>query len=227
MITNVRSAFGAVALGIALASLSGSAPALDASMLDASVLGLPGGRPDTLVADPAASTIRWKGTKFRGLGKHEGTIALASGQFVVRHEQLTSGTFTIDMRSIEVTDIPVSDPVPRRRLRNHLMDADFFDVERHPTAVFKSTGAKRIGPARWQVSGDLTVRGVTRPISFATDVRWLEVGHMVATSALTLDRQRWGVAYRGSRLTNDLVDDDIHLSITLDARRKQATVAER
>lgn len=223
MITNVRNTFVAVAtLGVALASLSGPTPALDASDLRRM-----GGPPDTLVADPAASSIRWKGTKFGGRGKHEGTIALASGQFVIRHEQLTSGTFTIDMRSIEVTDIPASDPVPRRRLRNHLLNADFFDVERFPTAVFKSTGAKRIGPARWQVSGDLTMRGVTKPVTFATDIRWVETGHMVATSALTLDRQRWGVAYRGSTLTNDLVDDEFELAISLDARRKQARVARR
>lgn len=186
-----------------------------------------GGRPDTLVADPAASSIRWTGTKFRGRGKHEGVVRLAGGQLVIRHEQLLSGTFTIDMRSIDVTDIPATDSVPRRRLRNHLMNADFFDVERHPTAVFGSTGARRVGPARWEVTGNLTLRGVTRPVVLATDVRWPGVGHMIATSALTIDRQRWGVAYRGSTITNDLVDDEIRLSITLDARRRGASVAAR
>ena len=184
-----------------------------------------GGSPDTLVVQPAASSIRWKGTKFRGLGKHEGTIGIVSGQLIIRHEQLIGGTFTIDMRTIQVTDIPENDSVPRRRLRNHLMHADFFDVERYPTAVFTATGARRIGPARWQVTGDLRMHGVTVPVSFATAVRWGEVGHLIATSSLTIDRQRWGIAYRGSRLTNDLVDDDIQLAITLEARRRGASVA--
>ena len=184
-----------------------------------------GGSPDTLVVQPAASSIRWKGTKFRGLGKHEGTIGLVSGQLIIRHEQLIGGTFTIDMRTIQVTDIPESDSVPRRRLRNHLMHADFFDVERYPTAVFTATGAQRIGPARWQVAGDLRMHGVTVPVSFATAVRWSEVGHLIATSSLTIDRQRWGIAYRGSRLTNDLVDDGIQLAITLEARRRGASIA--
>jgi polyisoprenoid-binding protein YceI len=170
-----------------------------------------GGPPDTLVANPGASSIRWKGTGFGGHGASAGTVKLASGLFVLRHEKLTSGTFTIDMRSLD----------------GALRSADFLDVERYPTAVFRSTGAQRIGPARWQVAGDLTMRGVTKPITFDTDVGWPELGHMVATSSFMIDRRQWGIATRGSGLADDLVDDHIQLSISLDARRKQAAVAVR
>jgi len=185
-----------------------------------------GGPPDTLVASPAASSVRWHGTKFGGRGKHEGTVALASGMFVIRHEMLTSGTFTIDMRSIAVTDIPESEPVPRRRLREHLLGKDFFDTARYPSATFRSSGAERVGPSRWRINGNLTMRGVTHPLSFDADVQWPGTGHMVATSTFVLDRQKWGVAYRGSSL-NDLVDDEMRISLTLDARRKPKVVATR
>ena len=223
MTTNVWHAIVAIsALGLVAASIPG--PTRD---LDASALHVEGGPPDTLVADPAASAIRWKGTKFGGRGSHEGHVRLSSGMFVIRHERLTSGTFTIDMKSLDVTDIPASDSVPRRRLRDHFQNADFFDVERHPTAVFSSTGATRIGPTRWRVAGGLTMRGVTKPITFDADVQWPELGHMVAISTFTIDRQQWGVAYRGSRLANDLVDDEMQISLKLDARRKQAKVATR
>lgn len=210
------------AVGLLATAIPG--PARDAN---ASALHVAGGPPDTLVADPAASAIRWKGTKFGGRGSHEGRVRLASGMLVIRHERLTSGTFTIDMKSLDVTDIPATDSVPRRRLRDHLQHADFFDVERHPTAVFNSTGATRIGPTRWRVAGGLTMRGVTKPITFDADVQWPETGHVVATSTFVIDRQQWGVAYRGSRLTNDLVDDEMQISLKLDARRKQAKVATR
>jgi polyisoprenoid-binding protein YceI len=170
-----------------------------------------GGPPDTLVADPAASAIRWKGTGFGGRGAHEGTVKLASGLFVIRHERLTSGTFTIDMRGLDVA----------------LRSAAFFDVERYPAATFRSNGAQRTGPASWRVTGELTMRGVTKPIAFDTDVRWVELGHMVATSTFAIDRREWGVASRASGLADDLVDNDIQLSLSLDARRKQASVATR
>jgi polyisoprenoid-binding protein YceI len=173
--------------------------------------GAAGGPPDTLVANPGASTIRWRGTGFGERAARTGTVSLANGMFVIRHERLTSGTFTIDMRSLD----------------GALRSADYLDAERFPTAVFSSSGMKRVGPARWQISGDLTMRGATRPITFDTDVRWEELGHMVATSSFTLDRRQWGIGNRASGIADGMVDDGIQISITLDARRKQAAVATR
>ena len=170
-----------------------------------------GGAPDTLVANPGATSIGWRGTGFGGRAARAGTVKLTSGMFVLRHERLTSGEFTIDMRSLD----------PSLRI------ADFFDVERYPTAVFESTGATRVGPARWQITGNLTMRGVTKPIAFDTDVAWPGLGHMVATSTFAIDRRQWGVGNRGSGLANDLADDGIQISLTLDASRKQAKVATR
>ena len=193
------------AIGLAGFPIGSPRPSIDAGVRVGT-----GGPPDTLVANPRASSIRWKGTGFGGRGGGEGTVNLASGMFVIRHEQLTSGTFAVDMRSLDVA-------------RN----ADFFDVARYPTAVFRSTGAKRIGPARWQVSGDLTMRGSTKPLTFDTHVQWVELGHMVATSSFTIDRREWGIGTRASGLANDVVNDGIQISLSLDARRKQPAVATR
>lgn len=168
-----------------------------------------GGKPDTLVADPRATTIRWRGTGLGGRGVREGVVGLASGMLVIRHEQLTSGSFTIDMRSLDAS----------------MRGADWLDVARHPTATFRSTGATRVGTSRWQVSGDLTMRGITKPITFDTDVRWEEVGHMIAVSTITLDRRQWEIG--GGAIAEAAVDHDIRLSVSLDARRKQAAVAAR
>ena len=170
-----------------------------------------GGKPDTLVADPRATTIRWRGTGLGGRGAREGTVGLANGMLVIRHEQLTSGSFTIDMRSLD----------------GALRGADFLDVARYPTATFRSTGATRVGTSRWQVSGDLTMRGITKPITFDTDVRWEEVGHMIAESTITLDRRQWEIGSAASTIADAAVDHDIRLSVSLDARRKQAAVAAR
>lgn len=194
------------AIGLSLSPIVGPRPAVDPRVHVTA-----GGPPDTLVADPAASSFRWKGTGLGGRGAREGTVALASGMFVIRHEQLTSGTFTVDMRSVD----------------GALRGASFFDVERYSTAVFRSTKSTRLGETRWQVAGNLTMRGVTRPIAFDADVSWPETGHMVATSAFTIDRRNWGVGNRAAGVADDLIDDDIQLSLRLDARRKQAKVATR
>jgi polyisoprenoid-binding protein YceI len=170
-----------------------------------------GGPPDTLVVNPRASTIRWRATGLGGQGAREGTVAMAGGMFVIRHERLTSGTFTIDMRS----------------LGGALRGPDYMDVARYPTATFSSTGATRVGPARWQVAGTLTMRGVAKPIVLDTDVRWEELGHMIATSSLVLDRRQWEIGNGAPRVAGAVVDDDVRLAITLDARRKQPAVATR
>ncbi|MGN6437674.1 MAG: YceI family protein [Agriterribacter sp.] len=48
----------------------------------------------------------------------------------------------------------------------HLKSADFFDVENHPEFTFKSTSIKKKGGEDFEVTGDLTLRGVTKPVTF-------------------------------------------------------------
>ena len=63
-----------------------------------------------------------------------------------------------------------------------------------------------------------TLRGVTRPFAFDATVWSFEPTRLHATARATLDRMQWGVAFRGSRITNDLVDDIIHLEFDILAR---------
>ena len=171
-----------------------------------------------LPVDTTASVIRWKGTKFRGRGKHEGTIRLASGQVEVCDSTLVGGAFTIDMRSIEIPDIPEYEPVPRERLRNHLMDDDFFAVETYPTAEFRIGSVEVASVDSFRISGTLTMRGHTQGIEFGAAIPEPSDESVRAAAAFSIDRQLWGVAYRGSELTNDLVDDEIYLDLWLVAR---------
>lgn len=163
-------------------------------------ISLLGGPPDTLVVQPSSSRIHWKGAALRGSGKHEGDVRFVSGMIIIRHQKLTGGNFTVDMRGV--------DP-------------------RFPNAVFTASDAKRTGDATWEISGNLSMLGVDRPLTFSTDVKWGELGHMTATSNVVLDRQGWGVAFRDARLASDPAEGDVAVSITLDARRKGSTVATR
>lgn len=53
---------------------------------------------------------------------------------------------------------------------NHLRSADFFDVEHYPTATFRSTKVEQRGEDRLRVIGDLTIRGVTKPVTLDVTV---------------------------------------------------------
>jgi polyisoprenoid-binding protein YceI len=176
---------------------------------------------DTLVLDTAASVVKWKGTKFFGLGKHEGIVRLSEGYLALLDNRV-DGRFVVNMHSIEVTDIPPDDPVPRSRLRRHLMDEDFFAVEQFPTAVFAVRRIQRTnGSTGYRVAGELTMRGVTHPISVDVATEQWVGGLTRATSQFRIDRHKWGVSFRGSRLTNDLVDDDIHFTLEFVLRSKR------
>ena len=147
-----------------------------------------GGRPDTLVAQPASSSIRWKGLKLAGAAASEGTVPLQRGELVLRHGELTGGSFTIAMSRLQVAD-------PDRSLvRAPFTATDALEVKRFPTATFVATRSTRTSDSTWRVDGNVTLHGVTRPVSFSSTVHWLEVGHMVATADLTLDRRDFGIA---------------------------------
>ncbi|MDQ6634442.1 MAG: YceI family protein [Gemmatimonadota bacterium] len=163
-------------------------------------LSLLGGPPDTLVVQPSSSRIHWKGSALRGSGKHEGDVRFVSGMIIIRHQKLTGGNFTVDMGGVD---------------------------SRFPNAVFTASDAKRTGDATWEISGNLNMLGVNRPLTFSTEVKWGEVGHMTATSSVLLDQPGWGVAFRDAKLARDPAEGDVAVSITLDARRKGSTVATR
>jgi polyisoprenoid-binding protein YceI len=169
--------------------------------------------PGAYMLDVRRSVVRWKGTKFRGRGKHEGTVGLQAGTLSLCGTAVCRGSFTLDMRSIAVTDIPVDDPIPRNRLTSHLNSRDFFWTERYPTATFMLQQVIQRG-SMYRVTGELTLRGVTRPLSF--DATMTEsAGERRVTSSLTIDRQDWGIEYRFDPIRNEIVDDEIALVLEL------------
>ena len=173
-----------------------------------------GAAPESIAVNAARSTLRWRGTKFRGRGSHEGTVPVATGTVVRCAAEVRDGWFTIDMRHIQVTDMPTHEREARRNLTQHLESEDFFWVARYPVATFRLSRVQPVGNDSVRVTGALTLRGVTRPVAFRARVqpRAADVGVL---ARITLDRQAWGVAFRFDPLRNLLVDDDITLDLAL------------
>ena len=165
---------------------------------------------DTLEIDTSKSVIFWKGTKMRGAGMHSGEIDLKKGHFLMENGEISGGQFLVDMNTIKVTDIPATDPIPIKNLTNHLKDADFFDVERYPTSRFEITEVKRLSRDSLAVSGNLTIKDITKNISFDALIR-----EESFTTTFLIDRFQCNVAYKGNWQDRTFVDKEMELRVKL------------
>jgi polyisoprenoid-binding protein YceI len=165
---------------------------------------------DTLKVNMAASVIRWKGTKMRGTRKHEGVVRLRQAYFLADGGRITSGKFTVDMRSLEVTDIPAHENVPRQNLDDHLKSADFFDIQKYPLASFDITAVKYLPGDSLAVTGNLSIKDVGRNIAFGALRK-----EKFFFARFSFDRFLWNITYEGNLVERTLVDRDIELAIRL------------
>lgn len=172
--------------------------------------------------DPATSVIRWTGQNL--FNHHEGTLKLADGLLQIRHGQLSSAEFTIDMNSMVCTDLV--DSSWNAMLINHLRSSDFFKVAEHPTARFVITGAAPIvdatdGVPNYQITGYLMLRGATRELTFPAVIATADAAHITAQAHLALDRTQFGSYYGSGRffafLGKHVVNDHIQLHLKIHA----------
>src|SRR5947208_11305159 len=111
---------------------------------------------ETYKLDPSGSTIGFSVRQF--LGTTHGKFTKFNGKIDVNrdHPENSSVTAQIDVRSID-TRIKKRD--------DHLRSPEFFNVDRFPQITFKSRSVKRTGPQSGDILGDLTMHGVTKPIT--------------------------------------------------------------
>ena len=105
------------------------------------------------------------------------------------------------------------------KLAGHLKTADFFDVEKFPKTTFASTGVSPggAGGATHTVTGNLTLHGVTKAISFPATIAVTQLG-VDATADFVINRKDFGVVYPG--MPDDLIKDDVVIKLSLKAPRK-------
>ena len=111
---------------------------------------------ETYKFDPSGSTIGFAVHQF--LGTTHGKFSKFSGRIEIdrEHPENSSVTAQIAVRGID-TRIKARD--------DHLRSAEFFNVEKFPYITFKSRSVKRTGPQSGDIAGDLTMHGVTKPIT--------------------------------------------------------------
>lgn len=158
------------------------------------------------------SVIQWKGTKMRGTGYHEGDLKLQEAQLFVKNNQLSGGYFVADMQSITITDIPEHEPIPRRNLTNSLMSEEFFAVNQYPTTRFEITQVKSTGKDSLQITGNLTIKDITKSIVFTAQQN---ASKKLLTTTFSINRFDWNIGSPRSLTGRLLIDQDIYLNIKL------------
>lgn len=150
--------------------------------------------------DTGKSKITWKGYKVTG--SHEGTITLKNGALLFEGEKLTGGAFTVDMTTITSTDLSGK---YKEKLNNHLKSDDFFGVKNYPTATLKIKNARATGKNAYEVTGVLTIKEKTHPITFDMSVYGSK-----ATASLKVDRSKYDVRYGSGSFFDNLGDKTIY-----------------
>ncbi len=178
----------------------------------------------TYVIAPKESTLHWALNKPLIEGYvNSGTIPIATSTISIAIGGALSGTISFQVKDIVVGDTPKK-PGMEEMLAKHLKSPDFFDTTKFPLAEFRVVSATRggndvQGKTFYTVVGALTMKGVTRDVSFpvVADVR--EDKALVATADFELDRTQWGITYGSgsffSNLGNNIIGDRVKLSFSL------------
>jgi polyisoprenoid-binding protein YceI len=176
----------------------------------------------TYKVNTTTSTVQWIGKKLTG--EHNGVINMTQGNLEITNNKVTGGIFEFDMSSIECRDLTGE---YKTKLENHLKSDDFFDAEKFPTSRFAVVsvvpvkGAKK-GSATHTVSGNMTIKGITHPISFPAIIK-VEGDKVNSTGEITIDRSKFDVRYRSKTFFADIGDkmiyDDFIIKVNIAATK--------
>ena len=159
------------------------------------------------------SVVKWKGSMLFSFGNHFGTVDFKAGSLEFENNEIKDGSFVVDMTTIVNTDGDYSED-----LVNHLKNEDFFDVEKFPYANIKITSATKKEEGQYSITADLTIKGITHPITFTSEVK-INGEEFIGTASFKIDRTKWGVKYGSGSFFKDLGDkmilDDIDFNIIL------------
>ncbi len=151
------------------------------------------------------SEILFTGSKVTG--SHSGGFRTFTGSFTVVGGALagTGQRIVIDMNSIWSDD---------EKLTGHLKSGDFFNVAKFPESAFELTGLKQVSEGKYEVSGNLTLVGNTKNITFPASASVAD-GKARIHAKFDLNRKDFGVVYAGK--ADDLIRDEVVIELKLEA----------
>jgi len=154
------------------------------------------------------------------IGRVAGTFTDWSGTLVLDPEDLSTGKVEVTIQTASISTLNSDRDA-------HLRTPDFFAADSFPTMTFKSNRVELLGGDRLKIHGDLTIRGVTKPVTL--DAQYL--GRMekdpwgmerVAFLASTkINRQDFGVSYNQTLEKMTMIGDEVEIEIAIEAVKQQ------
>ncbi|HLI74260.1 MAG TPA: YceI family protein [Acidimicrobiales bacterium] len=191
--------------------------------------------------ETGALTRRYNGVEVPLEGTYDIDNAHSTVEFVAKHLMVTkvrgrfdgfSGAVTVaevpEESSVEVTIDAASIATAQSQRDEHLRSADFLHVEEHPTLHFKSTKVELAGDEHWKVTGDLTIRGTTRPVVLDVEFEGANVSpwgsRVIGFSASTdIDREDFGLTWNAVLETGGaVVGKRVRIELNVEASLRQA-----
>lgn len=149
----------------------------------------------------------------------KGTFNKFDGNIELDPTDLTDASieFTIDASSVD-TRMPDRD--------DHLRSADFFDVENHPNLTFKATEIKKTSEDNYDMTGDFTIRGTTKPVTFDITFEGMAKDPMSGdeaagfTGSTKINRKDFGLTWNTALETGGfVVSDEVKINIEIQLRK--------
>ncbi|HET7752974.1 MAG TPA: YceI family protein [Anaeromyxobacteraceae bacterium] len=180
--------------------------------------------PTTWTVDPSHSQVGFA-VKHLVISTVRGEFGAYSGQVRLDDADLTRSSVeaTVDVNSL---DTKVADRDA------HLKSPDFFDAANHPKMTFKSTKVEKAGKDRLKVRGDLTLRGVTKPVTLdvtaSPEVKGMSGEARRAFSATTkISRKDFGLTWNKAVEAGPVVGDEVAITLELEAVKDAPKTASR
>ena len=167
--------------------------------------------PSTYKPDPAHSTVGFS-VKHLVVTTVRGTFAKYDVTIAVDDADVTKSSVeaTIDANSIDTRE-------PKRD--GHLKSPDFFDTAKYPTLTFKSTKVEKAG-AGLNVTGDLTLHGVTKPVVLAVtmtpDIKGMGDVRRAFSATTKIDRKDFGLNWNKAIEATPIVSDEVTIELELE-----------
>jgi len=173
--------------------------------------------------DPSHSAI--------GFSVRHMVVSKTRGRFTKWNGQIRFDPESPSSSSVEVNIDPASIDTADAQRDEHLRSSDFFDVEKYPTASFRSTKVEDLGGHHYRITGDLTVHGITKSVVLESTFEgsgkdpWggERAGFIASTS---IDRKEFGLEWNKALDTGGLlVGEKVELSLEIEAVKQAARVA--
>lgn len=175
----------------------------------------------------STQVVNFIGTK--PVGQHNGTLNISEGQvFVQNGVAVSGGKLIIDMTSLKITD---KDTSGTYKLAGHLASPDFFEVNKFPTATFEITDVKAFSAdstkpalvldgATHTVSGNLTLKGVTKNVTFPAIIKTTD-NVVTAQANFNINRTDWGLVYGNDKSLGDkFIRPEVNISFSITANKQ-------